>query len=119
MLGKAIHPKIAYRGEVLQSIDGAYGSKEERKMHEFFDGIEGENIEIGDGVKPEDVSEEDAPIIKYVHSVIKDALEMRASDIHMEPLEKSFAYDSEWMEDCKSNQTHQNDCSHRLFRELN
>ena len=78
MLGKAIHPKIAYRGEVLQSIDGAYGSKEERKMHEFFDGIEGENIEIGDGVKPEDVSEEDAPIIKYVHSVIKDALEMRA-----------------------------------------
>ena len=50
--------------KVLQSIDGA-GSKEERKMHEFFDGIEGENIEIGDGVKPEDVSEEDAPIIKY------------------------------------------------------
>ena len=90
LLGKAIHPKIAYRGEVLQSIDGAYGSKEERKMHEFFDGIEGENIEIGDGVKPEDVSEEDAPIIKYVHSVIKDALEMRASDIHMEPLEKKF-----------------------------
>ena len=38
----------------------------------------------------EDVSEEDAPIIKYVHSVIKDALEMRASDIHMEPLEKKF-----------------------------
>ena len=32
----------------------------------------------------------DAPIIKYVHSVIKDALEMRASDIHMEPLEKKF-----------------------------
>ena len=42
------------------------------------------------GVKPEDVSEEDAPIIKYVHSVIMDALEMRASDIHMEPLEKKF-----------------------------
>ena len=36
------------------------------------------------------VSEEDAPIIKYVHSLIKDALEMRASDIHMEPLEKKF-----------------------------
>ena len=56
----------------------------------FSRGWKGENIEIGDGVKPEDVSEEDAPIIKYVHSVIKDALERRASDIHMEPLEKKF-----------------------------
>ena len=36
-----------------------------------------------------------SPIIKYVHSVIKDALERRASDIHMEPLEKSFVCDSE------------------------
>jgi general secretion pathway protein E/type IV pilus assembly protein PilB len=90
LLGKAIYPKIAYRGHVLEAIDAAYGSAEERKMNDFFEGVEGENIEIGDGVKPEDVSEEDAPIIKYVHSVIKDALEMRASDIHMEPLEKKF-----------------------------
>ena len=50
-----------------------------------------DDIEIGDGIKPEDISEEDAPIIKYVHSVIKDALEMRASDIHMEPLEKKVS----------------------------
>ena len=42
-------------------------------------------LKLGTGSEPEDVSEEDAPIIKYVHSVIKDALEMRASDIHMEP----------------------------------
>ncbi|MEC8355596.1 MAG: GspE/PulE family protein [Verrucomicrobiota bacterium] len=90
LLGKAIYPKIAYRGDVLKAIDTAYGSAEDRKMHEFFEGVEGEGIEIGDGVRPEDVSEEDAPIIKYVHSVIKDALEMRASDIHMEPLEKKF-----------------------------
>ena len=75
---------------MLKAIDAAYGSAEDRKMDEFFEGVENEKIEIGDGVRPEDVSEEDAPIIKYVHSVIKDALEMRASDIHMEPLEKKF-----------------------------
>ena len=40
--------------------------------------MEGGDIEIGDGVKPEDVSEEDAPIIKYVHSVIKDALKKKS-----------------------------------------
>ena len=59
-------------------------------MQDFFGGLGEDQIEIGDGIKPEDISEEDAPIIKYVHSVIKDALEMRASDIHMEPLEKKF-----------------------------
>ena len=90
LLGKTINPKVAYRGQVLQAIDEAYGSAQDRKVNEFFDDMGDSGIEIGDGVKPEDVSEEDAPIIKYVHSVIKDALDMRASDIHMEPLEKKF-----------------------------
>ena len=36
------------------------------------------------------VSEDDAPIIKYVHMIISQALKNRASDIHMEPLEKRF-----------------------------
>ncbi len=90
LLGKTINPKVAYRGSVLAAIDEAYGAAEDRKMKDFFGGMGEDAIEIGDGAKPEDISEEDAPIIKYVHSVIKDALEMRASDIHMEPLEKKF-----------------------------
>ena len=90
LLGKSINLKFSYRGDVLAMIEQAYGNGEEAKLNDFFEGMEGENIEIGDGVKKEDVSEEDAPIIKYVHSVIKDALERRASDIHMEPLEKKF-----------------------------
>ena len=90
LLGKSINPKFSYRSDVLATIEEAYGNAEENKLNDFFEGMEGEDIEIGDGVNPEDVSEEDAPIIKYVHSVIKDALEKRASDIHMEPLEKKF-----------------------------
>tara|TARA_B100002019_G_scaffold2919_1_gene2353 strand:+ start:533 stop:2251 length:1719 start_codon:yes stop_codon:yes gene_type:complete len=90
LLGKMINPKVAYRGTVLSAIDEAYGAAEDRKMQDFFGASSNDDIEIGDGLKPEDVSEEDAPIIKYVHSVIKDALELRASDIHMEPLEKKF-----------------------------
>lgn len=34
--------------------------------------------------------EEDAPIIRYVNMVITEAIKRRASDIHMEPLEKRF-----------------------------
>jgi type IV pilus assembly protein PilB len=90
LLGKMINPKVAYRGTVLAAIDEAYGAAEDRKMEDFFGNAGADDIEIGDGVKPEDVSEEDAPIIKYVHSIIKDALDSRASDIHMEPLEKKF-----------------------------
>ena len=89
-LKKSINPKVAYRGAVLEALDQAYGAAEDRKLNDFFEGMSEDEIEIGDGVRPEDVSEEDAPIIKYVHSVIKDALDRRASDIHMEPLEKKF-----------------------------
>ena len=34
--------------------------------------------------------DEDSPIVRYVHTVIAEALNRRASDIHMEPLEKRF-----------------------------
>lgn len=36
------------------------------------------------------VSEEEAPIIRYVHKLITEAVKRRASDIHLEPLEKRF-----------------------------
>ncbi len=37
-----------------------------------------------------DVKQEDAPIIRYVNSLIVDAIRRKASDIHLEPLEKRF-----------------------------
>ncbi len=36
------------------------------------------------------VKEEDAPIIRYVNLLITEAIKRRASDIHLEPLEKRF-----------------------------
>ncbi len=90
LLGKPVNPSVAYRGDVLEAIHQLYGFGEEEKEKDFLDGLGQGDIEIEDNVRPEDVSEEDAPIIKFVHSVIKDALEKRASDIHMEPLENKF-----------------------------
>jgi type IV pilus assembly protein PilB len=90
ILGKSINPRIAYRGDVLETLHQLYGLSENEKEKGFFEGLGDGEIKIEDSVRPEDVSEEDAPIIKFVHSVIKDALEKRASDIHMEPLEKKF-----------------------------
>ena len=36
------------------------------------------------------VVEADAPLIKLVNSIIVEAFKMRASDIHLEPLSKTF-----------------------------
>ncbi len=90
LLGKPVNPRIAYRGDILEAINQLYGLNDQEKEKDFIEGLSQGDIEIEDSVRPEDVSEEDAPIIKFVHSVIKDALEKRASDIHMEPLEKKF-----------------------------
>jgi general secretion pathway protein E/type IV pilus assembly protein PilB len=37
-----------------------------------------------------EIKEDDAPIIRYVNSLIVDAIRRKASDIHLEPLEKRF-----------------------------
>lgn len=90
LIGKPVNPRLAHRGQVLEAIRQVYGFDQAEKEQDFFEGLGGEEIEIDDNVRPEDAREEDAPIIKFVHSVIKDALESRASDIHMEPLERKF-----------------------------
>ena len=112
LLGKSVNPKLSYRSDVLALINEAYGNAEETKLNDFFEGMEGD-IEIGDGLRAEDVSEEDAPIIKYVHSVIKDALENRASDIHMSPLKRSLEFALELMVNYRSNQILRKDCNLR------
>ena len=73
LLGKSVNPRLAYRGDVIEAIAKTYGLDQAEKETDFFEGLEGGEIQIEDSARPEDVSEEDAPIIKFVHSVIKDA----------------------------------------------
>jgi type IV pilus assembly protein PilB len=50
-------------------------------------------IEVTDGDAPPDVvgeEIEDAPVVKYVHKILLDAINGGASDIHFEPFEKFF-----------------------------
>ncbi|MCQ8897055.1 type IV-A pilus assembly ATPase PilB [Limnobacter humi] len=55
---------------------------------------EGLLIEVGldDGSQPEssDPDVDDAPIVRFVHRVLNDALKKGASDIHFEPYEKTY-----------------------------
>ncbi|MFW6217652.1 MAG: GspE/PulE family protein [Verrucomicrobiota bacterium] len=87
-----VAPLEAIEAAIRENYDASRSSDE---VSEIFAGMEGGETEEGGDVKfelptGEDASEEEAPIIRYVHMVISEALKRRASDIHLEPLEKRF-----------------------------
>ncbi len=54
-----------------------------------------DNVEVVEGEKDLDLGEleratEDAPVVKLVNAILTDAIKKRASDIHVEPYEKTF-----------------------------
>ncbi|MGB0259273.1 MAG: GspE/PulE family protein, partial [Coraliomargarita sp.] len=79
---QAIHQY--YDGAKMQEVDDIFSEMGDGDGAKVDDEIE---VEIGSGGP---ASEDEAPIIRYVHMVISEALKRRASDIHLEPLEKRF-----------------------------
>ena len=71
-----------------------YGTAEDA-LHGLEGAIGGDSIQFGDGpaINADDGQEGgsgDAPVIKMVSLLLLEAHKMRASDIHLEPLEKRF-----------------------------
>ncbi|MGC6423579.1 MAG: GspE/PulE family protein [Lentimonas sp.] len=90
VLGRTIVSRVAPLEEIEKAIHQYYEGAQVENVHEMFQSETSEvimDLPTGD---EETVNEEEAPIIKYVHMVISEALRRRASDIHMEPLEKRF-----------------------------
>lgn len=85
--------RVATDEDIENALARYYGASEDTVGKMIQDITEGE-VEVA-AVKT-DVSEDggtvdaDAPIIKLVNSLIVDAFKARASDIHLEPLAKSF-----------------------------
>ena len=91
-----IEPLVATAGEIGSAIDRFYG-----RDAGSFDALLG-SLSSSAETNPAavitethgagDVSDAsaDAPIIKLVHQIIFEAIQRRASDIHLEPLEKRF-----------------------------
>lgn len=76
VLGREVNPVCAASSAISQIIQRAYGGQEAAEEDEFSFGDEGDSA--------------DAPIIKMVQDILAEALRMRASDIHIEPLEASL-----------------------------
>lgn len=61
----------------------------------LIDDLDDQNVEVVDSTENVNISElekqtEDAPVVKLVNAILTDAIKKSASDIHVEPYEKSF-----------------------------
>lgn len=102
-LGCEIYPAAMAGEELLQLINAVYDKKAGGLAGEALeDG--GENVavdkveELGDLIDATD----EAPIIRFINAVISEAVKEKASDIHIEPMEKEvrvrFRQDGELVE---------------------
>jgi general secretion pathway protein E/type IV pilus assembly protein PilB len=93
-LKTSIEPVVAPADEILAHIDRFYGKDEESMEKLLSDISTGEEAQIVANTIPgaggAENDDGDAPIIKLVYQIILEAFSRRASDIHLEPLEKRF-----------------------------
>src|SRR3954454_21704212 len=82
--GLQVDPVLASEQEIIDAVDRYYG--ETARANQEFDagGQAAEDLE-----HLRDMASE-APVIRLVNAVIAQAVEKRASDIHIEPFEKEF-----------------------------
>jgi len=88
--GKKINVVLASAGDIERATDRFYGV-----LSSGLDDFDGEIEEIDESdleLAPEgDYGAEDAPIVKYVNSLIHEAVYKNASDVHLEPMENTMS----------------------------
>ena len=90
VLKLTLNPKLAPPDELRVAIARCYSGGQVSVSYEEVFGKaseDGLSVELPQGGE---TKEDDAPIIRYVNSLIVDAIRRKASDIHLEPLEKRF-----------------------------
>jgi general secretion pathway protein E len=82
--GLTVRAGIANEQEILDAIDRFYGQAEKNETEFLTPGSDAEDLE-----HLRDMASE-APVIRLVNAMVAQAVEKRASDIHIEPFEKEF-----------------------------
>ena len=83
--GLEVEPALAAEQEILDAIDRYYGetAKSETEFGDCHAGADEDLEHLRDMAS-------EAPVIRLVNAMIAQAVEKRASDIHIEPFEKEF-----------------------------
>ncbi len=100
LLGRSVATRLTSPEQIQKALNRFYGDEaQDEAVSELLGSFQKEGAaapteEEGDFLNIEAVaavaSEEEAPIIRYVQKIISEAFRRRASDIHLEPLEKRF-----------------------------
>lgn len=106
--GLEVKPAIATKSEILNAIDKFYGKESaEKAVEEFKKQYNLDQIVDMDNELLDEVS--NAPVVKLVNSIIQHAMKLKASDVHIEPMEKSlrvrFRIDGELQEIMNASKT--------------
>ncbi len=85
ILGRAVDVAVVSEPQLLQTFDSVYRRTEEINTfaEELREELSERDIDIGQLVQAADVT--DAPVVKLLQSMFEDAVQVGASDIHIEP----------------------------------
>lgn len=85
VLKKQIRLAVVREGDVLQTINMMYRKTDEisNLAEELQDEIEESGYDLEQMMRSEELT--DAPVVKLLHSLFEDAVQVNASDIHIEP----------------------------------
>lgn len=89
--GFEVNPVVSTESAIKKAIDRFYDSADSlasimKDMEEDFEIVEDDDEDIG----ADEALAADSPVVKLVNSLISDAVAKSASDIHVEPYEKSL-----------------------------
>ncbi len=92
ILNRKVETSLAPRESILEAINRYYGQVEgesaDSMLQEFTDtAIDFTETEDSDIAATEIVDENSAPVVRLVQFMIQEAVQLRASDIHIEPFE--------------------------------
>ncbi|MCF6187512.1 MAG: type IV-A pilus assembly ATPase PilB [Desulfobulbaceae bacterium] len=99
LTGADIQPYVAKASDIQATLDKVLGAPSQDFLREAMEAIEEEGVEgeveVGE-VEEEEAGAVDltaaaaAPVVKLVNGLLAQAIQMGASDIHIEPYEKDF-----------------------------
>ena len=92
LIKREIELVVVAESQLLAAIDRSYRHREDiaglaKELTTELTSVEGE---LGDLLGLNSASAEDAPVVRLLYSVFEEALRVRASDIHIEPQERSL-----------------------------
>jgi len=93
ILNRRIETALAPREAILEAINRYYGQSvgesSDSMLQDFTDtAIDFTETEDETRSREDDVDQNSAPVVRLVHLIITEAVQLRASDIHVEPFEE-------------------------------